>query len=220
MTPSMTPARRLLVISALSLGFAGATMAAEKGDATAGAAKAATCIACHGPNGNSVNATLGPVIAGQNASYTRDQVKRIQAGQRPNPLMQPVVKALSDQDIADIAAYFALQTPTGNEADPSYWKEGQKLYRSGNPARGIPACTACHGPLGRGNPAAGYPALQAQHAVYTVKQLDGYASDTRYAKDAAGQSQSGPNATFMKVIAARLTPEDRRNLASYIQGIR
>jgi cytochrome c553 len=220
MTPSTTFARRLLVISALTLGFAGTALAAEKGDLAAGAAKAATCVACHGPNGNSADPKLGPVIAGQNASYIRDQVKRIKSGQRLNPLMQPMVKDLTDQDIADLAAYFASQTPTGNEADPSYWKAGEKLYRSGDMARGIPACTACHGPLGRGNPAAGYPALQAQYAVYTVKQLDGYATETRYMKDAAGQTQSGPNAPIMKVIASRLTAEDRRNLASYIQGIR
>ncbi len=80
------------------------------------------------------------------------------------------------------------QTPSGNEADPSYWKAGQKLYRNGDAARGIPACASCHGPVGRGNPAAGYPALQAQHAVYTVKQLDGYATGTRYAKDASRQA--------------------------------
>ena len=64
------------------------------------------------------------------------------------------------------------------------------------------------------------PALQAQHAVYTVKQLDAYATDARYAKDAAGKSQASPNAPIMNIIASRLTAEDRRNLASYIQGIR
>lgn len=220
MTLSMNPARRLLAVTALTLGFTGLSLAAEKGDAAAGAAKASTCIACHGPGGNSLDAAQGPVIAGQNAAYTRDQVKRIKAGHRPNVLMQPMVKDLTDQDIADIAAYFAEQTPTGNEADPSYWKAGEKLYRSGDAARGIPACSACHGPQGRGNPAAGYPALQAQLAVYTIKQLDAYTADTRYAKDAAGQPQAGPNAAMMKVIASRLTAEDRRDLASYIQGIR
>lgn len=220
MTPSMISARRFLVVSALTLGLASAGMAAEKGDATAGAAKASTCIACHGPNGNSLDAALGPVIAGQNAHYAADQVKRIKTGQRPNPVMQPMVKDLTDQDIADVAAFFAQQTPTGNEADPSYWKDGEKLYRAGDAARGIPACTACHGPLGRGVPAAGYPALQAQFAVYTVKQLENYAADTRYAKDADGQSQASANANMMKIIASRLTPEDRRNLASYVQGIR
>jgi cytochrome c553 len=219
MTLSLPPVRRLLAVSLLTLGFAGAAMAAEKGDATAGAAKAATCTACHGLNGNSVNPEW-PSIAGQNASYLSDQVLRIQAGHRPNVTMQPMVKTLTAQDIADLAAFYATQTPTGNEADPSYWKAGEKLYRGGDAARGIPACSACHGPLGRGNPAAGYPALQAQHAVYTVKQLDGYANDTRYAKDANGKAQSGANAEMMKVIATRLTAEDRRNLASYIQGVR
>jgi cytochrome c553 len=74
--------------------------------------------------------------------------------------------------------------------------------------------------VGRGVPAAGYPALQAQYAVYTMKQLDGYASDARYTKDAAGKSQASPNAPIMATIAGRLTAEDRRNLASYIQGLR
>jgi cytochrome c553 len=220
MTPSTMSARRLFAVSLLTLGLDGVALAAEKGDATVGAAKAATCIACHGPSGNSIDPALGPVIAGQNAAYTLDQVKRIKTGHRPNALMQPLVKDLTDQDIADIAAYFAVQTPTGNEADPSYWKAGQILYRNGDPARGIPPCTACHGPQGRGIPAAGYPALQAQHAVYTVKQLEAYAAETRYAKAATGEPQAGSNAEIMKVIAARLTPEDRRNLASYIQGIR
>lgn len=221
MIHSLLPAsRRLLALTALTLGLAaGNAMAAEHGDATAGATKAATCTACHGVNGNSVNPEW-PVIAGQNANYIRDQVHRIKANQRPVPLMLPIVQNISDQDIADLAAFFATQTPTGNEADPSYWKAGEKLYRGGDAARGIPACVACHGPLGRGNPAAGYPALQAQHAVYTIKQLDGYSADTRYVKNAAGEVQAGPNAPIMKVIAARLTAEDRRNLASYIQGIR
>jgi cytochrome c553 len=213
--------RRLLTIATLTLGLAAIApaYAAEMGDAAAGATKAATCTACHGLNGNSANPEW-PVLAGQNAHYARDQIARIRDGRRPNVLMQPMVKDLTEQDIADLAAFYATQTPTGNEADPSYWKAGQKLYRGGDAARGIPACAACHGPVGRGNPAAGYPALQAQFAVYTVKQLDGYATDTRYAKDANGKSQAGTNAHVMNVIAARLTAEERRNLASYIQGMR
>jgi cytochrome c553 len=219
MSHSMPPALRGLVATALlTLGFTAAS-AAEKGDATAGATKAATCTACHGLNGNSVNPEW-PVIAGQNAAYSREQIARIRDGKRTAPLMQPMVKDLSEQDIADLAAHFAVQTPNGHEADPSYWKAGQKLFRNGDAARGIPACSTCHGPVGRGNPAAGYPALQAQYAVYTVKQLDAYATDLRYTKDAAGKTQAGPNAQIMTTIAARLTAEDRRNLASYIQGLR
>ena len=153
----------------------------QAGDAAAGATKSATCTACHGLNGNSANPEW-PSIAGQNAAYSREQIAAIRAGKRPNVLMQPIVQTLTDQDIADLAAHFAQQTPTGLEADPSYWKAGQKLYRGGDTARGIPACMACHGPVGRGNPAAGYPAVQAQYAVYTVKQLENYANDARYAK--------------------------------------
>jgi cytochrome c553 len=196
-----------------------AAEAAASGSAEAGAAKAATCLACHGPSGNSVNPEW-PVIAGQNANYLAEQIKLIRDGKRPNLLMAPIVKDLSNQDILDLAAYFATQTPTGHEADPSYWRAGEKLYRGGDVVRGIPACLACHGPVGRGNPAAGYPALRAQYAVYAVKQLADYASETRYTKDEKGHVQAGANSQMMLAIAARLTAEDRRNLASYIQGMR
>jgi cytochrome c553 len=222
MSYSTPPAARSILATAfLIFGLSASSLAAEpiKGDAAAGSGKAAVCTACHGLNGNSTNPEW-PVIAGQNAVYTHDQVVRIKSGARTAPLMQPMVQTLTEQDIADLAAFYASQTPTGNEADPSYWKAGQKLYRNGDAARGIPACSSCHGPVGRGNPAAGYPALQAQHAVYTIKQLDGYVAGTRYTKDAAGKLQAGPNATIMSTVAARLTAEDRRNLASYIQGLR
>lgn len=214
---------RIAVTALIVLGLASSSaFAAEsplKGDAAAGATKAATCTACHGLNGNSTNPEW-PVIAGQNAAYAADQIKRIRDNARPVPLMYPMVQNLTDQDIADLAAHFATQTPTGNEADPSYWQAGQRLYRVGDAVRGIPACSACHGPVGRGIPAAGYPALQAQHSVYTVKQLSDYAADGRYAKDEQGRVQAGAHATMMYTIAKRLTAEDRRDLASYIQGVR
>lgn len=207
-------------LSAACFSLAAATAQAQiAGDAAAGATKAATCTACHGVNGNSVNPAW-PVLAGQNAAYITQQVQKFRASGRVDALMQPMAAGLTDQDIADLAAHFSVQTPSGLEADPSYWEAGQALYRGGDAARGIPACAACHGPSGRGNPAAGYPALQAQHSVYTVKQLDDYANDTRYARDAEGRSESTPNAVMMHTIALLLTPEDRRNLASYIQGMR
>jgi cytochrome c553 len=120
----------------------------------------------------------------------------------------------------DLGAYFALQTPTGLEADPSYWQAGEKLYRGGDKTRDIPACMACHGPVGRGNPDAGYPQLRAQHAVYTVKELTEYASDMRYAHTDKGDSAGGPKAAIMHTIAGRLSSDDIRNVASYLQGMR
>jgi cytochrome c553 len=180
-----------------------------EGSAEAGATKAAVCLACHGPNGNSSNPEW-PNLAGQGARYVTEQLKLFRDGKRINPVMMPMAAGLSDQDIADLAAYYASQSPVGLEADPSYWQAGEKLYRGGDPSRQVPACIACHGPVGRGNVPAAYPALRAQHSVYTQKQLTDYAAGTR----------PGANAAIMQTIAQRMTAEDIRNVASYIQGMR
>lgn len=190
----------------------------EGGKADAGAAKAAVCAACHGMGGNSQNPEW-PNLAGQSPAYVAEQLHLFKDDIRVNPIMKPIIATLTDEDFDDLAVYFATQTPAGLEADPSYWKAGEKLYRAGDPARQIPACVACHGPLGRGNLAAAYPALRAQHAVYTVKQLNDYAKDARYPGAAAGKPAT-PNAAIMATIAKRLTPEDIRDVASYLQGMR
>ena len=204
----------------LGLAFANTTAAAETlvGSADAGSTKAAVCTACHGVNGNSANPEW-PNLAGQNAAYVREQLAMFKARKRINEIMFPIVKDLSEQDFADVAAYFAAQTPAGLEADPSYWKAGETLYKSGDVARNIPACTACHGPSGQGNSGAGYPALRAQHSVYTVKQLNAYADGTRY-PGALANKPATRNAPIMSTIAKRLNAEDIRNVSSYIQGMR
>jgi cytochrome c553 len=209
----------------LAFSFAQVSVAQEApatitGSVEAGTAKAAVCVACHGPNGNSANPEW-PSLAGQNAAYLREQLALFKAKKRNNPIMYPIVEPMTDQDFADVAAYFAAQTPTGLEADPSYWKAGETLYKAGDTARSIPACAACHGPAGQGNAAAGYPALRAQHSVYTVKQLQDYLTQNRY-RDPADPAKvhATANSAMMSTIAARLSPEDIRNLASYLQGLR
>ena len=187
------------------------------GKAADGATKAAVCAACHGPNGNSTSPDW-PRLAGQSAVYIAGQLRLFRSGARANPVMMPMATALSDQDIADIAVYYEAQTPLGLEADPSFWQAGQALYVRGDPAREVPACSACHGPDGRGNLTAGYPALRAQQSVYVVKQLTDYASGARYSGGAVPGSD--PNAVMMFTIAKRLTPEQIRNVASYVQGMR
>jgi cytochrome c553 len=196
-------------------------IATAAGSAQAGAAKAAACVACHGPNGNSTNAQW-PTLAGQGAAYIETQLKHFRDKSRldPSGAMTSMAAGLSDQDIEDVAAYFAAQTTTGLEADPSYWQAGDKLYRGGDHVRNIPACMACHGPVGRGNPAAGYPMLRAQQSAYTMQQLGDYAADKRYTRNDKGDSNGGPTAEIMHTVASRLSPEDIRNLASYLQGMR
>ncbi len=188
------------------------------GAVAAGAAKSAVCAACHGPNGNSTN-PLWPRLAGQNAVYLDEQLQLFKAGVRNNPVMMPMATMLSDQDIDNISVYYQAQTPLGDEADPSYWKAGQTLYDYGDPSRSIPACRACHGPIGTGNLASGYPALRAQHAQYVIKELQDFASGARYAGAGPEKPQSR-NGYMMATIAKLLTPEEIRNVASYVQGMR
>jgi cytochrome c553 len=206
---------------ALVLSICVTPLSLAAGSAEAGATKSATCGACHGPNGNSVN-PLWPSLAGQNAAYLDAQLKAFRSAVRinSNGIMPGLAKPLSDQDIADLASYYSQQTPTGLEADPSTWKAGEKLYRGGDRVRKIPACMACHGPVGVGNPAAGYPALRAQHAEYLAKELADYAAGQRYSRNSKGESQGGVDAQIMDTIAAQLTTEDVHSVASYVQGMR
>ncbi len=159
--------------------------------------------------GSSVNPEW-PNLAGQHESYIVAQLQQFKEGSRVNPLMTPMAAMLSGEDMQDLGAHYAQQAPTGLEADPSNWKDGEKLYRGGDPTRGIPACIACHGPQGKGNAPAGYPALRAQHAVYAYMQLLAY-SDAR--RSATGND-------IMQVIAGKLTDEEMRALATYTQGLR
>jgi cytochrome c553 len=182
---------------------------AVAGDAAAGAGKAAACGACHGMTGNSVNPEW-PSLAGQNEGYIAAQLQSFKDGRRVNPLMTPMAAVLSERDMQDLGAHFAQQTPAGLEADPSNWKAGEKLYRGGDPARGIPACIACHGPQGRGNAPARYPALRAQQAVYSYNQLKAFKAGTR----------SSTGGKIMETVTERMTDDEMRALASYLQGLR
>ncbi|NBR16684.1 MAG: cytochrome c4 [Gammaproteobacteria bacterium] len=176
--------------------------AQAKGNAEAGATKAAVCTACHGVNGNSVNPEW-PNLAGQNARYIEEQLRLFRAGHRNNMVMYPLAMALTDEDIADLAAYFSTQTPSGQEADAANYKTGEALYRGGDRTRGIPSCTSCHGPVGLGNPGSGFPALRAQHSTYTLKQLLDYAADQRYVDIATNTPTKSRNGHMMSSIAKR-----------------
>src|SRR5580693_5040867 len=176
------------------------------GTVEAGTLKATTCSACHGPNGNSTTAQW-PKIAGQNAVYIAEQLQLFKAGVRVNPDMLKMTSLLSDKDIDSVAVYYQAQTPVGGEADPKLESAGENLYRFGDAARAIPACTACHGPVGRGNALADYPALRAQFADYVAKQLSDFASGARYSGAKPG-APSSRNGDLMATVAKRLNSDD------------
>lgn len=183
--------------------------ASAEGDAEAGKARAATCMACHGADGNSANPEW-PTLAGQHESYTVAQLNAFKSGKRQNALMSPMAAGLSEQDMADLGAWYASQTAKPGKADPELVATGQRLYRGGNASRGVPACIACHGPTGAGNPLSDYPRVAGQHSAYTYTQLKAYANLER--KTDKNQ--------IMRNIADRISDADMRAVASYIQGLR
>jgi cytochrome c553 len=181
------------------------------GSAEAGKSRALTCTACHGAEGNS-SSPLWPNIAGQNAPYTLAQLQAFKNGDRSDPLMSSQAMMLSDEDMANLAVYFeSLPAAAQSIADASLLERGEALYRGGNKNEEASACLACHGPSGRGNPAAKYPSLQGQHAAYTAKQLNDYASGTR---------TTDGKTHIMRDIAANLDKDDIAALSSYIQGLK
>jgi cytochrome c553 len=181
------------------------------GDADAGQAKAAVCAACHGVDGNSVVPNW-PKLAGQHALYLERQLGLIKGGSRLVPEMAGIVISLSDQDMADIAAYFSSQTAGAGLTDESLRAAGELLYRSGNPQTGVPACMSCHGPAGEGNPLSGYPHLAGQHAAYSEKMLTGFRAGTTWGADDASSK-------IMTDVTNRLSDAEIQAVASYIQGL-
>ncbi len=217
----------------LSLGLVAVAQGAlAAGDATAGAAKAAVCGACHGADGNSMVGTF-PKLAGLGEKYLLKQLQDIQAWDleqdaakkattgRKVPEMVGLLANLNDQDLADIAAHYAAQTTqlSGSKELEVQVNSGLKVdamalgartFRAGNIATGVPACTGCHAPDGKGNAAAGFPRLSGQHPEYIEKQLRAFR---------AGDRTNDGDQMTMRSIAAQLSDAEIVALANYIAGL-
>ena len=195
------------------------------GDAKKGATLAGTCAACHGLDGNPTDAQY-PRLAGMPERYVSHQLTLFKAGERTSGMaavMKPFADALSAQDMRDLGAYFATQKAGAGVADDTkiatgpntglkFYEIGERLFRQGDAARGIPACMACHGPAGGGNPGPAYPAIAGQQAAYAQRRLEEYRTGTTTAKDAHLFN-------IMAAVAKPLTDEEIQSLASYLQGL-
>lgn len=203
----------------LSLGLA-QTPALLAADAKAGEAAAATCMACHGPGGNSAAPNF-PKLAGQGEKYLLKQLQDIKAGARQVPEMAGILTNLSSADLANLAAYFSSQTiqlsgskalsvqvNSGEKVDAL--KLGAKVFRAGNASAGVPACTGCHSPKGQGNAPAGYPRLSGQHAAYIEKQL----KDFR-----AGNRTNDTEAKIMRQAVALMSDAEITAVANFVAGL-
>lgn len=198
---------KIIVSLLLCLGLIGAVQAA--GDPAAGQAKTIVCGACHGVDGNSPVANF-PKLAGQGERYLLKQMQDIKSGARPVVEMTGMLDPLSDQNMADIAAYYAAQKTIVGAADPTLVERGEDLFRGGKLAEGMPACIGCHSPDGSGIATAGYPHLGGQHADYTAKQLTAFRE---------GERSNDGDSMIMRDIAAKLSNKDIEALSAYIQGL-
>ncbi len=211
---------------AISLVFIGtSSILHAEGKINAGKEKSASCAGCHGETGNSTVSTF-PKLAQQHASYLVRQLKSFKDGSRKDPMMSAMALPLTEEDMADIGAFYAAQKISLNElpvlpdadgedqpADsgkkatvPELIAQGSDLYRNGDLAREVSACIACHGPFGEGNKPAAFPALKSQHADYLIKSLTDFKSGAR----------SNNPENIMHMIAKKMTDEEIRAVSYHI----
>ncbi|QLG88896.1 cytochrome c4 [Chitinibacter bivalviorum] len=164
------------------------------------------CAACHGADGNSV-VSANPSLAGQHPEYIVKQLTEFKAQKRKNPVMLGMATPLSNEDMANVAAYFSQQKPKDRGASNKELIEaGKKIYRAGVASKNVPACMACHGPAGAGIPGQ-YPRLSSQHGAYTVAQLTAFRNGER------------ANNQPMMEIAGKLSDNEIKAVAEYIQSL-
>lgn len=176
------------------------------GDVAAGQTKSAVCQGCHGTDGNSFGPEW-PNLASQHPSYISKQIRDFQSGARKDDTMSAMVVGLSQDDIADIAAYFSQQPIQAVASDKS--AAGKKLYEGGNRYNRTPACASCHGPNGVGNGPGAIPSVTGQKAGYTVKTLRDFRSGVR----------ANDRNEVMRSIAERMSDKEIDAVAAYIAGM-
>jgi len=177
-----------------------------EGNVSEGQVKSAACQGCHGPDGNSFSPDW-PNLASQNANYLSRQIRDFQSGARQDPSMQSMVIGLVEQDIVDIAAYFAAQKVKANAASNS--AAGKRLYMGGNRYTQLPACAGCHGPNGTGNGPGAIPSLAGQKPGYVIKSIQDFKSGAR----------SNDRNQVMQDIAAKMTEKEIEAVAQFLAGM-
>jgi cytochrome c553 len=200
---------RTPLLTVLLLGLCGASLAAPpgKGDVARGAKLAGdACASCHGKDGNSEITTF-PKLAGQQAEYLAREMKDFKDGKRESEVMAPFLANLSDQDMADLAAFYAKQNPSAAKGgDPALLSVGKKLYLEGNSKSGVPSCDGCHEEDGTGSKK--FPRVAGQHVDYTMEQMRLYA---------AGKRKNGVK--VMLTVAERLTEQEARAVSEYMASM-
>jgi cytochrome c553 len=199
------------VLGALFASLMMLSTGAVAGDAEAGKNKSAACGGCHGMDGNSFVPTF-PKLAGQNEVYIVNQLKAFKANDtRKNEIMLGMSAGLSEEDMADIGAYYQAQTVAAAAPfDEAKAAAGRELYKGGDLQEGIPACQSCHGPTGAGIAGIGYPQVGGQYVDYTLAQLKAFKSGAR----------SNDDKRMMRDIVAQLSEQQLEEVANYIASLK
>ncbi|WP_157263495.1 c-type cytochrome [Azohydromonas aeria] len=196
-----------LALALAAPAFAAQPAAPAKPDLAKGQATAQVCAACHTADGTR-GIPANPILQGQHPEYLVKQLQEFKAGKRQNPIMQGMAAALSEEDMRNVAAFYASKQPEpGAATDKDLVLLGEKIYRGGIAERNVPACAGCHAPSGAGIPAQ-YPRLSGQHAEYTVAQLNAFRAGTR------------ANSTQMTGVAAKMNDREIKAVSDYIAGLR
>jgi cytochrome c553 len=165
------------------------------------------CISCHGAAGASTIST-NPKLGGQHDAYIHKQLTNFQGADRNNPIMSPLAKLLTDDEMKNIAAYLNAQpAKPGAAKDKDTLALGKKIYRGGIAEKSVPACAGCHSPNGAGIPAQ-FPRIGGQHQDYTVTELTNFRTGAR---------KNGP---MMTTIATRMSDDEIKAVADYIAGLK
>jgi cytochrome c553 len=204
-------AHAVLVSAALVLAvpaYAASAAAPAKPDLAKGSATATqVCGACHAFDG-SRGAAANPIIAGQHPEYLVKQLGEFKSGKRDNAVMKGFASMLSDEDMKNVAAFYASKQPKdGTAKNKDLVRLGERIYRGGIASRQVPACAGCHSPNGAGIPAE-YPRLSGQHADYTEAQLVAFRGGVRN------------NNAQMTAIAAKMSDREIKAVSDYIAGLR
>lgn len=199
--------RRLTVLLALGASLATPLVArAETPAAKAAATAANVCGGCHGADGNSVVPTF-PKLAGQQKTYLVRELKDLKSGKRVSEIMNPLLADLTEDDLTELAAYYAKQKPApGTAGDAALIEAGKRLYANGNDKTDVPACASCHEDNGAGS--GKFPRVAGQHADYTLEQFRLYAS---------GRRTNGSR--VMQTVAKRMSEQEARAVAEYMASM-
>lgn len=180
----------------------------KSGNSAKGKELAATCAGCHGDQGVSTMADY-PSLAGQNANYLYKQLRDYAGGYRDDPVMTAIAQGLSEQDSADLAAWFSsLALPKNKETDQQNLGRAEKMVEAGDGKRILPPCFVCHGAQGQGEKM-DIPALAGQQAGYFSKTLLDYKNGQRH-NDIYSR---------MRLIVQQLSEEEIKELAQYYQQL-